>query len=864
MTNPATTDATAQQTQKRVITGPGERVFEAGRTVSAEVRGPAAVEALQEARKIEQLDLRGKEAEASKEKSRFNEQAFLMLNFSDLVEFSKFKADRFKEFAQIDVNSNQETAEFNNILFKNQPKYDLLLNATSLQMSSFTPKIRLFKEYDYNGNTYSFEFPISNGYSQNDFESIFTNKAGRGGGVGLKSFNWTSIGNSTGNQYTFESTVELLFESIEEITKIRNTNDKVPLKDKSGKPVPINLSFADLLVQQLKYDSSREYNPNYYRIKALVGWQVPDTWADDRQRPAYISKEFYQEIKNLTIELYMSLHSHEIDIADDSTVTLKIKYISYIESYAHYPKKSNVFYSDAQESFVKILENKNEQLEKLKGDYVTTPSQTIQDNIDKLQKEIDELQYQDREKIYTRILGYIYSNNALRYYVTSQQTFENFISLAGQGSIADRKSVDFYNKRIGEIIQQNLLLNQSQPQQQNTAATVPTENAAIDLETLKKNIESYTLEQYENVLQNSLNRTDVNVKIIPYFFLGDLLDSVLSGLYGPSGFRNKEMKVVLGPLTVYDYGRLEDLGERQKSDFLISESEDGKKQIQVYTGKPTNINIADIPISLSAYNNWFLTEVVDKNISVMSFKEFLNSVLNNLIIRSMGVETYAFAPRQKTRLVFKTRTLPERPGRFTEKESFRYVANDFITKPFVSNGENPKGPKKIENFIFVYSISNNPWSLESDYKKDFLKGIRHIRYGSDRGLVKTIKFKRQDNKHIRTHNIRIASSINSNKSILLREIYNADVNMLGNNFFEIGEIIYVAPALFGSSSTGPSREKFAKSLGIGGYFMILKINNTISPGNYQTDLTLQWVAKGDGVPNNILDGTVIKKDILIL
>lgn len=224
--NPAINGAVAQvansknleEKQKRVITGPEERIFEAGRTFSAEARGSAAVKSLEEARKIEQNQV-VPEDEAKKEKVRFNEQAFLMLNLNDLVEFSKSEASRFKEFAQVEVGSDQETAEFNNILFKNQLKYDLLLNATSLQMSTFTPKIRLFKEYDYNGNSHSFEFPILNGYSQNDFESIFNNKAGRGGGVGLKSFSWTSIGNSTGNQHTFESTVELIFESIEEITK---------------------------------------------------------------------------------------------------------------------------------------------------------------------------------------------------------------------------------------------------------------------------------------------------------------------------------------------------------------------------------------------------------------------------------------------------------------------------------------------------------------------------------------------------------------------------------------------------------------------------------------------------------------------
>jgi hypothetical protein len=123
-------------------------------------------------------------------------------------------------------------------------------------------------------------------------------------------------------------------------------------------------------------------------------------------------------------------------------------------------------------------------------------------------------------------------------------------------------------------------------------------------------------------------------------------------------------------------------------------------------------------------------------------------------------------------------------------------------------------------------------------------------YGAETGLIKTIKFSRQDNPMLRSHNMRMASQQNPDKSVILREVYNANVEMFGNSLFEIGELIYVSPTLFGSNTS----VNFVKNLGIGGYFMILKIQNSITDGSFKTSLDLKWNAKGDGIPVNLNDG----------
>jgi hypothetical protein len=297
---------------------------------------------------------------------------------------------------------------------------------------------------------------------------------------------------------------------------------------------------------------------------------------------------------------------------------------------------------------------------------------------------------------------------------------------------------------------------------------------------------------------------------------------------------------------------------------------DGKiTQTKIYTGSKTVINIADIPISLDIYTAWFTNKIVDAGVTNMSFRDFIGNILTDLVIRASS-DTYSFAPRQKTKLVYKTKTLnlnsnrffnvsqqQQKPASFGEAASkgetstptsLRFPATSLkLYDSLISEDKN-----RVENIVLIYAVSDQQFELLSDYEMDKKRGIRHVFYGAETGLVKNIKFSRQDNPLIRSHNMRMVSQQNSDKSIILREVYNANLEMYGNSLFEIGELIYISPTLFGSNTS----VNFVKNLGIGGYFMILKIDNNIQDGSYVTSLDLKWNAKGDGVPLQINDGLI--------
>jgi len=821
-------------------------------------------DANEKAEKQKELEQKSKD-----DKIRLNHQAFLMFNHEALTQQSKIETSRFKYFAQIE---HPEPAEINNILFKKPIKYDILLNSKSVYLSYLVPKLRLFKEFTLSLiDVIDIELPIYQQYRESDFKSIFESKEGRGGGVGLKSFKWNTIGNSQGNKFTFGAEIELFFESIGEISKIRSINVI------GGKKV--ETSFEDLLIQKIGSVSNPQggvYDPDYYRVKAEIGWAIPPNNAN------LIPKEMLDEIRSSNFNFYMTLHSHQIDIADDSTVTLTLKYTAYIETITDSPKNSNVFYPE-DENYDMQIEGRRHVIEdnkqKLQGneDKGIEPvegleKQKTEEVVTEAEQQIKDIETKNKVEVYQRILTYIYNRKLIRYLIAKNEDVQKFTSIISRPKnlMSSEEQIKNFQNEIEIIKNNNIRL---------TGATGFTSGPSFATsnqtqETLSKNI-SETTKNWDEALKKAAGSKEGETPI-PYFYLGDLIDVILEEMYNGKpgtvkGFFEKQIKVLLGPIIFYDYGRLVDQVV-SKPNSLISKNNDGSKtQQKIYTGSKTVINIADIPISLEIYTAWFTKKIVDAGVTNKSLKDFISDIVNDLVIRAVSVETFSFAPRQKTRLVHKAKTLRRSSSRFstsssteTTPASFSQAASTGQTS-FPSSLRFPATSLKLyddfpveeeksvlDNFMLIYAISDQQFELISDYEMDKKRGIRHIVYGAETGLIKNIKFSRQDNALIRSHNMKLASQQNSDKSIILREVYNANVEMYGNTLFEIGELLYISPTLFGSATS----VDFVKNLGIGGYFMILKIQNSITDGSFTTQLDLKWNAKGDGVALQNNDGLV--------
>lgn len=126
-------------------------------------------------------------------------------------------------------------------------------------------------------------------------------------------------------------------------------------------------------------------------------------------------------------------------------------------------------------------------------------------------------------------------------------------------------------------------------------------------------------------------------------------------------------------------------------------------------------------------------------------------------------------------------------------------------------------------------------------RQDAARGIYHLNLGSDRGLVKKIEFNRIDQQYVLEARIEAAGELGSFDQ--LRERYNATVIMYGNSFFYPGQHVYLNPSMLGANVV-PDIESMTTKLGLGGYFVVTKVENIIESGLYETILECSWVYSG--------------------
>ena len=93
----------------------------------------------------------------------------------------------------------------------------------------------------------------------------------------------------------------------------------------------------------------------------------------------------------------------------------------------------------------------------------------------------------------------------------------------------------------------------------------------------------------------------------------------------------------------------------------------------------------------------------------------------------------------------------------------------------------------------------------------------------------------------------------------MREIYNASVEMYGNNFFKPGGYVWIdaSDTFFGAGTS--NRGTIGQQLGLGGYYMILSVNSRLESGSFQTTLDCRWQSSGLPSKDRCADGQPIRE-----
>lgn len=790
---------------------------------------------------------------------RFQEQCYLMKFWKTIVEQGVALREASGGYENFFTLSAKNPYEYNNILFRKTDQAEKLMELSSAQLSILVPYVRIFKEVKdpKSKQSVAIELPFDDITQRKKIKNMMNSASGRGGGVGLKSFSWKSLGTNPANKYSFSAEMVLHFQDIGELFETRNSTI-MPSGDQ------IEVAFSDLILSQAKFrkganEGSMTYNRDYYRVKAICGWHVMRNL-----NVPLIKPELIDVINDTKLVLYLGLHSHELDFKEDGTVELRINYIAYTDALTSDPIDSNILYEDAKtkklrKRYSENINNNNQDLENLeksgvkqsvKEDQIDSKKEAVED----LKKYLEDTEARTRDLSYRRILSGLYEKGKIYSVTADKDFFEKNLDVVLKQP--DNTPAGIVEVKEGEADTAN--------RNQQTGPTV--QAGAVDEAIGGKPTSGLSatdsVGQVSNQvldISNQVSLAQDGTQIVKFFYLGDLLDVVLNGMFSDDAgvenapFSKKDVRVILGNVTFVDYGSEEDSGFVMRDQTALKGGK-GKTQYNiVMSGKRESINIADIPISVRVFSAWFRNNIMEKQLTQYKFKDFIDSVINDLVIRSLASDCFERAPRQKARLRYKTFSAPPNKKREALFEKGSASIGDFVSEKCEFkvglNRQDLKNQKAdLHSYLLIYGDQENPYQLKGNITQDREKGIYHLYFGNELGLVKRMQFNREDMPGMREANLYNNMKGKHTASKVLREKYNVNIEMFGNNLFDVGSKINVHPTIPGNGGL-ETREKVLLDLGIGGYFDIVEVQSTIEDGSYKTMLDARWQARGDGTAN---------------
>ncbi len=652
--------------------------------------------------------------------------------------------------------------------------------------------------------------------------------------------------------------------------------------------------WALLFHPSFKNDSSK-YDTTKFRIKAVIGWENIE--------PNFKQEIFGDQFPNLEDELqdsnlvmYLNLVKHDFSFREDGSVVVKADYIGSIEngmfnykydlfrglkSRLNQLNNATILLQDPQIGPA-IAENIN-----LDGSTFFTNGDSSgnyrentlyrQQNRLKLLKQLKENSGQnivcgtEKEKMLIEKLRYVPTEaydkiiednekelEVIKEYLEKQ---EGYIKNQFYGSLMKKliTTKDKDNKKIYRLYSitlsktditdwidwKNRKIETEQDSTDITKNSVSTQppslfslntqfvNSIQDVKVNINEVENRVNEgETENLLQtlsNDSDKNEINASdlIIYYTTIGSILDSAHSII--ENGTIPNVSAEFGGPLSAFDKKEFE------RNKIVFSSFDENKLA-----------NIANIPISYDALLYFLIEKIYKLQKSEYSLYSFIKDVitslvepaLNNRIIANDTINKYSNISLATNIITLKSdeQQPPLDKWKVANRDSIidlSQVLKKDLKKYY------PSSPNNKGNYYFYYFIYDKylkDFDGKGDPTDDAKKGIYHYTVAQDYGLVKSINFKRNDQPYLRE------SKSVGKKTIFLgqfRDIYAADVKMVGNNIYTPGMLLLLKPSVeFGKvigseDNTDPS---FSQITGVGGYYSVVKVSNTIDENGYSTNL----------------------------
>ena len=256
---------------------------------------------------------------------------------------------------------------------------------------------------------------------------------------------------------------------------------------------------------------------------------------------------------------------------------------------------------------------------------------------------------------------------------------------------------------------------------------------------------------------------------------------------------------------------------------------------------------------------WFLRRIQAKQQVVWYLMDFIKDIIKNMVFDILNSdECFNGAIRQKAKFqnlylvgggtggVDPIQARIDAPAGTMTGNFKRLFVNEVTTGnfPILSVDRSDVNVPSYDqyNYVLLYAADPQPANLRGDFEEDLSNGIYHFHIGTNKGLVKRLKFTKTDQPYLRE--ARYFSQGYDGFS-QLREPYKVDVEMYGNARIFPGMTVYIDPSGLGYSLGSPADDgSMAWTLGLGGYHMVINVQHSIARGEFSTRVNCVWVLRG--------------------
>jgi len=719
------------------------------------------------------------------------------------------------------------------------------------ELAGLVPKIRLFKVFSDTDNaenvdetqvTYEEqEIPFDNYIQQSEIGSMMKNAFDRGRGVGLTSFDWRLEGRDpfTSRRDIFAE-LKLHFQSFDEILRVRKLGS-TDLKSEMR-----SFRYVDLVnIGVVRQTREGAWNPDYYKLKVDVGWQDPGS------ENAFLGTRQEREAKrdavvNSRMVMYLTAIDHSIDVNDQGNVNMSIQYVAWQEA----------SYLDQDSDVLATPELKQRRLER-RAQIDRARSRCNEEEVNRIIENYKGVLRAERLNSYQSLLKRLVDEQRIYYVpvpVTSLQRYINF-GESGVNTRAVNSVLNNSNNNSSAVdVDFSNVASQSSGQ---LAQILSLSGQNVSDDTILKKIQDIA---YDPSARN-LN--------LQYFFFGDLIKVALeqaSTSVPPNAGQNpsagmvgklqKDLRILLGPISFKRTLQPVQPDLPAQTEFLY------------------NINLADIPISVSFFGEWLLKQAISEQRTTYPILVFVRDLANKMLSNIMRNQAHGFGNIARQNLQLRSNffsaaadvsggdivqnnfnILPDPRSRaalrqqlgFDTPQDFTRLDVDGIPTSLRPLLRAPNEGERTYHYMLVYAI--NPGSTErrrGNFTEDNERGIYHFGIGKDRGIFKSVKFSKTDLPFLREGRFQAADAEASATGLtILANVYEIEITMFGNTMFAPGMKVFLNPSGIAPMLGSPAEPYSpANLLGIGGYHDVTGVRSYIQGGKFETTMKAIFVASG--------------------